>query len=153
MAGDAGSGTGWLSAVCLTPDGQRVWAYSYRRALGAAYDIACGNDDRVYVAGPTLATNNWVAFTVVCLESGVATEEGVALRRSHVASPATVVRDMLWLPQAASCLRDAAGRRVLDLRAGANDVSRLAPGVYFIGCQPSFTGGRPPTTTRIVVTK
>jgi hypothetical protein len=29
-------------------------------------------------------------------------------------------------------LLDAAGRRVMNLQAGANDVSRLAPGVYFI---------------------
>ena len=29
-------------------------------------------------------------------------------------------------------LTDAAGRKAMDLRPGANDVSRLAPGVYFI---------------------
>jgi hypothetical protein len=29
-------------------------------------------------------------------------------------------------------LLDAAGRRVAELRPGANDVSRLAPGVYFV---------------------
>jgi hypothetical protein len=29
-------------------------------------------------------------------------------------------------------LLDASGRKVLDIRAGANDVSRLAPGVYFV---------------------
>ncbi len=34
-------------------------------------------------------------------------------------------------PQAAS-LVDAAGRRVLDLHAGTNDVSYLRPGVYFV---------------------
>jgi hypothetical protein len=27
---------------------------------------------------------------------------------------------------------DASGRKVLDLRAGANDVRALAPGVYFV---------------------
>jgi hypothetical protein len=34
-------------------------------------------------------------------------------------------------------LLDAAGRRVAELRAGANDVSRLAPGVYFVRQGPS----------------
>ena len=29
-------------------------------------------------------------------------------------------------------LLDAAGRKMRDLRSGANDVSRLAPGVYFV---------------------
>jgi hypothetical protein len=29
-------------------------------------------------------------------------------------------------------LLDASGRKVLDLKTGANDVSRLVPGVYFV---------------------
>jgi hypothetical protein len=51
---------------------------------------------------------------------------------------ATLVRGVLFLseatslkPQAASLL-DAAGRRVMDLKPGTNDVSALAPGVYFV---------------------
>ena len=50
----------------------------------------------------------------------------------------TIVRGVLLLeeapshrPQAVSLL-DASGRKVLDLRAGANDVSGLGPGVYFV---------------------
>jgi hypothetical protein len=50
----------------------------------------------------------------------------------------TVVRGVLYLaeassrkPQAASLL-DISGRKVMDLRAGDNDVRALAPGVYFI---------------------
>lgn len=42
-------------------------------------------------------------------------------------------------------LLDAAGRQVLTLRAGANDVSRLAPGVYFVvetGDLGRGTGGK-----------
>jgi len=52
---------------------------------------------------------------------------------------ASVIRNVLLLsgapssrPQAASCLLDAAGRKALELRPGANDVSGLAPGVYFV---------------------
>ena len=49
----------------------------------------------------------------------------------------TVVRGVLSLPLAAgrlplNALIDISGRKVLDLRAGPNDVSRIAPGVYFI---------------------
>jgi len=56
----------------------------------------------------------------------------------------TVVRGVLVLPEARSERReargellDAAGRKVLDLRHGGNDVSFLAPGVYFVrGLEP-----------------
>jgi hypothetical protein len=51
----------------------------------------------------------------------------------------TVVRSVLSLPlasgvehDASSVLLDAAGRKVLNLVPGPNDVSRLAPGVYFV---------------------
>ncbi len=52
---------------------------------------------------------------------------------------ASVIRNVLLLPeasslkpQAVSWLLDAAGREVLGLRPGANDVSRLSPGIYFV---------------------
>jgi hypothetical protein len=50
----------------------------------------------------------------------------------------TIVTGVLLLPArgdgqvAKGELLDASGRKVLDLRAGANDVSALAPGVYFV---------------------
>jgi len=47
-------------------------------------------------------------------------------------------------------LHDAAGRKVLDLRPGANDVSRLAPGVYFI---QSLTGRRRTSAARLVLAR
>jgi hypothetical protein len=63
-------------------------------------------------------------------------------------SSATLVRGVLNLssslvPRPAALL-DALGRRVLDLRPGHNDVSSLAPGIYFIHStfdirHPSFT--------------
>jgi len=39
---------------------------------------------------------------------------------------------VLFLPEAPGGLLDISGQEVLDLRAGANDVSRLSPGVYFV---------------------
>jgi hypothetical protein len=48
----------------------------------------------------------------------------------------TMVRFVLSLQErpnsGSSALLDAAGRRVMDLQDGTNDVSRLAPGVYFV---------------------
>jgi YVTN family beta-propeller protein len=53
---------------------------------------------------------------------------------------ASVIRGALYLPQASgsgrgtsAVLFNVAGRDVLDLKPGANDVSRLTPGVYFVG--------------------
>jgi len=56
---------------------------------------------------------------------------------------ATIVRGVLFLPKTGTVpsgtvpvfglsLLDISGRRVLDLRPGANNVSRLSPGVYFV---------------------
>jgi hypothetical protein len=46
---------------------------------------------------------------------------------------ATVARGVLRLAEAGPAeLLDASGRRVLRLRPGENDLSRLAPGVYFV---------------------
>jgi hypothetical protein len=51
----------------------------------------------------------------------------------------TVVRGVLWLPEARgekrearSDLMDISGRAVMSLQSGPNDVSGLAPGVYFV---------------------
>jgi hypothetical protein len=49
-----------------------------------------------------------------------------------------VVRNVLFLPTAsghklqAASLLDAGGRRIMELAPGANDVSKLSPGVYFV---------------------
>jgi len=59
----------------------------------------------------------------------------------------TIVRGSLWLagnPSASSSpswLLDAAGREVLGLRAGANDLRFLSPGVYFIREEKSRVQG------------
>ncbi|MFO7650011.1 MAG: hypothetical protein R6X13_01535, partial [bacterium] len=63
---------------------------------------------------------------------------GVRVGKGDDQSQATIVRGVLRMsrPLTADGLRqeliDATGRKVLDLKAGDNDVSRLAPGVYFV---------------------
>ena len=47
-------------------------------------------------------------------------------------------------------LLDISGRKVLDLRHGANDVRALAPGVYFVR-GPETKDGRPDAALRKVV--
>lgn len=80
------------------------------------------------------------------LGSGV--EEGGTHDVTRLTHSATVVHGMLQVPASslmpnALCpLLDIAGRRVLDLHPGGNDVSRLAPGVYFVSCRWPVVGGR-----------
>jgi len=60
-------------------------------------------------------------------------------------SEPTVVRGVLVLPNSTSpssstsCLLDIAGRKVMALASGSNDVRRLAPGVYVICSQDATT--------------
>jgi hypothetical protein len=65
---------------------------------------------------------------------------------------ATIVRNVLFLPvasgsEATGWLLDAAGRKVMELRPGANDVRSLAPGVYFL------RGPQAVTVHKVIVTK
>jgi hypothetical protein len=66
---------------------------------------------------------------------GIEETPSVEVRTTNAA---TVVRGVLRLADGSSTssspsrLLDAAGRKVAALRAGANDISRLAPGVYFV---------------------
>ncbi len=64
---------------------------------------------------------------------------------------ATIVRNVLFLPmtsgsKAPGWLLDAAGRKVLALRPGTNDVCSLTPGVYYLKGHPASEGGRPALT-------
>jgi len=72
---------------------------------------------------------------------------------------ATIIRGVLVLGAADSKqnigdraeLLDIAGRKALDLRPGANDVSRLSPGVYFVRSEPSAASRGPSTVTKVVI--
>ncbi|HTW91452.1 MAG TPA: hypothetical protein VMH22_07045 [bacterium] len=78
----------------------------------------------------------WLAHGADMLGAG----ESPKSQASRHKLAATVVRGVLMLGAADSrqqtegrgALLDAAGRRVMELHAGANDVSRLARGVYFV---------------------
>ncbi|MFO7651705.1 MAG: hypothetical protein R6X13_10260, partial [bacterium] len=71
----------------------------------------------------------------------------------------TIVRGVLSLPassvqRGASCvLLDACGRHVMALRAGDNDVSGLAPGVYFVSGVARGARGEGSRVRQVVVAK
>ena len=83
-------------------------------------------------------------------------EQAGGLPRSHRYG-ASVVRGVLWLPPAtghkpqAACLLDISGRKVKDLGSGANDVSGLAPGVYFV--RELSEERAVPSTTKVVLAR
>lgn len=85
---------------------------------------------------------------------------GLAEQRQPQASDctplATVVRGVLFLPSslltANSSLLSIDGRKVLDLRPGANDVRALAPGIYFVRSGPSTESRQPSAVTKVVLT-
>jgi hypothetical protein len=103
---------------------------------------------------------------------GAGVEEGRSTPgASRIASGATVVRGVLELPRKSGTVKkgdtaeaamspgtvpifallDISGRKVLDLQPGANDVSRLAPGVYFVSVRSAVGGRRPADAVRRVV--
>jgi hypothetical protein len=76
--------------------------------------------------------------------------EEVARPEVRMTKLPTIIRGVLFLPEAsgekreARCeLLDVSGRRVLDLKPGANDVSRLSPGVYFVHEEPQASSLKP----------
>ena len=84
-----------------------------------------------------------------------AVEEPSEPQTSSPKLQATLIRGVLFLPSslvsAPSSLLSIDGRKVLDLRPGANDVHSLAPGVYFV-----FTVSRGPSAAnyqKVALTK
>ena len=75
--------------------------------------------------------------------------------RVTIAPEATIVRGVLFLPPSLlsprSFLLSVDGRKVLDLRPGPNDVSRLSPGVYFVR-QASGVERAASSVTKVVLT-
>jgi YVTN family beta-propeller protein len=119
----------------------------------------CANDfRRMYVANQNGSSVSVVRDTA---SSGVETQDD--LLAGPKPAP-TIIRSVLVLngpgtrselPERNSVmsravLLDVGGRKVLDLRSGANDVRALAPGVYFVR-GPETVDGRPVASVRKVV--
>jgi hypothetical protein len=150
----------------LLNDGSGAFpAYASYAAGSAPWDcfIADFDSDRALDIG----CSNYSSGTAsVLLGVGLSLAEGPAAPGRGTAMP-TVIRGILNLPRdmgalghdpncpgaIGSCpaaLLDAAGRRVLDLAPGDNDVSRLAAGVYFVR---SAVGGRQSSIARVVIAR
>jgi YVTN family beta-propeller protein len=81
----------------------------------------------------------------------VGLEELASASPSRWVGPTVVRRGTPVHTVAASVLWDATGREACALREGLNDVSHLAPGVYFMRERPQTTGRRPQATRKVVI--
>jgi hypothetical protein len=102
-------------------------------AVTGNYTAACS----VALDGDQNSTNDTKLDTFQVAVAGMEENQRPTAYRSQHA--ATVIRGVLVLaeatshkPQASSWLLDATGRKVLALKPGANDVSQLPSGVYFV---------------------
>ncbi len=91
-------------------------------------------------------------------DQGTGVEETMKDERRTMNPGATIVRGVLELTAspcprvpASTALLDISGRIVMALRPGANDVSQLSPGVYFVHEEPSAVGRKPPAVTKVII--
>jgi hypothetical protein len=116
-------GTGWSAPELVTDSAARPEA------------IVSDSRGRIYVLASMRQQGEWGHYTFYRLERpGVAEGGRTALGRWPAA--ANIVRNVLFLPPSRlsppSSLLSIDGRKAMDLKPGANDVSRLSPGVYFV---------------------
>jgi hypothetical protein len=142
-----------IVVIQLDSAGNEVWEYVYTGtgdSVDVAEAIAEGPGGEIYVAGTSMGDGSGEDIIVICLEPPPGVIEGQPTPTARPEAWPTVVRGALYLPSAFSnpaadfVLHDASGRRVMDLRAGRNDVRRLAPGVYFVmqrGSRGQGSGG------------
>ena len=125
----------------------------YYDTPGEAYGVAVAGD-YAYVADGS------GGLQIIQFYGGGVEETPSAEVRKADLGP-TIVHGVLFLPDAVGGKRlavgarllDISGRKVLDLRPGANDVRALAAGVYFVLSEPTAVSRRPPAVTKVIVSR
>jgi hypothetical protein len=129
-------GAPWTEAYCIIPG--KAECVSVEASYVGVAGLSCG-------------------FTGLEL-APIAVEE-VTESPSLRSGASTVVGSVVVMPASASALGahstlcDVAGRKVLDLKPGENDVSRLAPGVYFVRGQGLGARGEGSGVTKVIVAR
>jgi hypothetical protein len=145
-----------LAVVCLGQMGNPLWTWRYGSpdsigAIGAA--LACCGDALLVGGSVNRGVGEWSSLVLARLDAGSGLAEAAAPAAPR-SPPTTVIRGVLSLPSStaprSSSLLDAAGHRVLDLTPGANDISGLAPGVYFVR---STLDNRQSPVSKVVITR
>jgi hypothetical protein len=158
------NGTSWTPGLLVTA--RNTFSHRFpcivdRMVIGTSEDTVCvlylmDSVAGFFLQGQGPATPN----PVICQfipgpPSGV--KESSKPQATSLKPMATIVRGVLLLPKAtsresqASSLLDVSGRKVVALKPGANDVSHLSPGVYFVR-QASGVERAASSITKVVLT-
>lgn len=128
-------------------DGETLWTARWDAGEDDMVgDVDCDAAGNPVLAGSTLDANDLYDCVTLKYGSGPGLLEHSSQRPARPLPTATVARGVLNLVSDITnrssdiVLLDATGRRVMQLRAGLNDISALAPGVYFVHAGGAPTG-------------
>jgi uncharacterized delta-60 repeat protein len=138
----AGSGTrSDYATIRYSSLGQEDWVQRYDGPASrddGAVAIALGPAGAVYVTGSSTGSGTGNDFATLSYPTGGVSEGAAKCEARNANRGPTIVRGVLNLGAYSKQhtaykaeLLNVTGREVLHLKPGANDVSRLAPGVYF----------------------
>ncbi|MBM3323135.1 hypothetical protein FJY69_06635, partial [candidate division WOR-3 bacterium] len=173
VAGSSVNSNGQWDVVTIKYDsaGNEKWTerFNMPSMYDEAYVLALSRQGTVYVGGRTDIENQGIDYlTLAYGTAGAVTERTPSAELRAPSAGPTIVRRVLFLPRdmgpgtrselpgrnsvmSRPALLDIGGRKVLDLKPGANDVSRLAPGVYFVREEGSRVQGAKGSRVRKVV--
>jgi hypothetical protein len=130
-------GAGFYDVYLIKADasGDTLWTRTYG---GTSFDQGRSmqetSDGGYVIAGLTSsfgAGSDDVYLVKTDADGNAGVEERQIPDAGRVTPEATIIRGALFLP-ASSALLDLSGHKVMGLTPGANDVSSIAPGVYFV---------------------
>jgi len=148
---ETGFVAGASGAIFKTTDRGESWGRQVSGTSEFLYSIQFPVDAQT---GYAVGRNGTIVKTT---DGGAAVEETLNDVCAAVDAGPTIVRSVLMIGVRGretgdrAELLDISGRKVLDLKPGANDVRALAPGVHFVraaGCEPSAVSCRKVIVTR-----
>jgi len=157
VSGRSSDSTGGWDIVTIKYDSagneQRLERFDMPSLIDEAYVMALSSQGTVFVGGRTDDDSTGIDYLTLAYATVTAVKEPPNVERRAPNRGATIVRGVLFLQGLGTraVLLDVTGRKVFELHAGANDISRLAPGVYFIRSGPTAASRRPSSAYKVVI--
>ena len=161
----AWSQDGAAHAVGTRADTEVVWLMSTNQGATWTAPVPISGHEHGYRASPYIAaddqyrlnavwnsseTGNWEVFTTFADTTGIAEPAGGPLSPVCMGVFPNPARGVVRFGgTSGAVLFDRDGRRVAELKSGANDVSHLAPGIYFV--RSASSAGRGASSVRKVI--